>query len=151
MEAMNKKILITALIIAVAFVAYLFFELKSSRVLYTITNGDITEMGDDFIVISGVVASSDPNDDKQESRTIKFKITSKTAIMIVANTIDFNVIESGVPFSPETEKRSGSISDISLDARIARVTSRDNLFESNEAKALAIDQVVFEHINFPNE
>lgn len=111
-------------------------------------SGHITEAGDNFIVVNGVVKSNDPEGKRQEKRTIKFQITSntvlrKTALVVGVSNLKPNTV--GEPFKPDKVEMGGKVGDLIQNTTVSLLKSKENLFTTDNATALEINYFGFEY------
>ncbi len=150
---MDKKIII-GLIAALALVIMLLTQprlfKKSETSNPDLTNfssemtGRIIEVKGDSIVVAGVVKSLDPSGIRQEDKTVEFRITPQTVLRNNAIVITLEQVKSGKTFTPKTETRPGNTSQLTVDMRITKILSQENLFDSDRAIAIEINYATYD-------
>lgn len=105
-------------------------------------SGQIKEVNNGVIVIEGLVRSSKPGSNRQEKKTIEFKITPET-IFKKTELIPPKGTKPGEPFTPEATEISGAASDLSVGVLIIRLQSQEDLFKTDKATATEINYVLY--------
>jgi Na+-transporting NADH:ubiquinone oxidoreductase subunit NqrD len=143
---MNKKTTITLVILlAVLIISAVFYFIvknkKPSEISTTMISGVVQTTSTGTVTVTGDVRSNSGL--HQESKTIEFVVDSHT---IIKNTVVMSTAEqlaSKKPFTPKTEVKNGSLSDLKHDFVISKIQSVEDLFSSNKATAVEIDYITY--------
>lgn len=142
---MNKTS--SLVIIAVVIVAGLFFVPQfrnyfknqfgrtTETQVKTEMSGTVTKVEKDSIVVEGLVGS--------KNKSITFIITPETILRNSSRTITAEQMKSGKSFVPKFEQKAGIISDFTVNLKIDKIKSKENLLITNNTIATEIDYAIF--------
>ena len=126
-----------------ASLAWHFFDFKNQDPGRKQISGEIIEVRENSITVSGLVKATKST--RQEIRTITFQITEDTDFNKTAWIIDTSSIKPGEEFSPPTKEMEGSRADLKVHTKILRLKSKEDLFTTEAATALEINYIGFEY------
>lgn len=98
-------------------------------------SGTITEVKGNSIVVEGLVGN--------KNKSITFAMTSETILKNSSRTITLEQMKSGKPFVPKYEEKVGKMSDFTVNLKIDKIRSQENLLVANNAIATEIDYATF--------
>lgn len=151
MEFANmKRQLITVVILALAatgIFALVYYQRDQAPT--QVWGGKVIEVKDGSIVVEGVVRYVDQaKSDKQETKTIEFRISPGTILTNRVTKISREQAENGGRFYPQRENISGKIEDLKVGTAIHTITSPANLFRVKQTVAAEIIYTTYEMAGF---